>query len=239
MTISTLLLLPFALADDRDQVFALVAEIEAAEKRLQDSVYTLEMQEYVDGKLKDKEVMALKYRRPHEVMLTWVGDVNNGRELLYRHGWNDGNLRVNPGRFLPTLNLDPLGKVATAESRHSVLDSGVPFAVGKITGDTWKVRDAPDQYADATFTWLGASQVGGRSVSCYEATLPKAQDASFYATKAKVCAYDDLKLPASFEVWDVEDGSLRMVERFVFGDLKVNVGLTDTDFDPDNPAYGF
>ncbi len=238
MILSNLFVLPPALADDREQVFALVARIEAAEAQLQDSTYTLEMQEYVDGHLKDKEVMTLKYRRPHEVMLTWVGEVNTGRELLYRQGWNDGDLRVNPGRFLPTLNLDPLGKVATAESRHSVLDSGVPFAVGKIIADTWRVRDAPERHG-ATFTWLGSSQVSGRAVSCYEAHLPKAQDPAFYATKAKVCAYDDLHLPASFEVWDVEDGSLRMVERFLFADLQVNVGLTDHDFDPDNPAYGF
>ena len=46
-------------------------------------------------------------------------------------------------------------------------------------------------------------------------------------------------LPARTEIWDLEDGALRVVERYGLADLQENLGLTDQDFSPENPEYGF
>jgi hypothetical protein len=39
------------------------------------------------------------------------------------------------------------------------------------------------------------------------------------------------------KVWDDVDGRLELVEEYSFADIRVNVGLTDEDFSPDNPDY--
>ena len=39
--------------------------------------------------------------------------------------------------------------------------------------------------------------------------------------------------------WDQEDGALRLVEEYGFEQIKTNVGLQDSDFDPENSSYTF
>ena len=44
---------------------------------------------------------------------------------------------------------------------------------------------------------------------------------------------------ASFYWPDEPGGKPRLLEEYIYTDIKVNVGLTDADFDRDNPDYGF
>jgi outer membrane lipoprotein-sorting protein len=43
-------------------------------------------------------------------------------------------------------------------------------------------------------------------------------------------------LPIYVEIFDWQN---ELVERYGYRDLRLNPGLTDADFDPKNPAYGF
>ena len=59
---------------------------------------------------------------------------------------------------------------------------------------------------------------------------------------ARVFLDEQLKLPVRFAyyTWPVEGSdSPRLMEEYTYLDLKVNVGLTDHDFDRDNPEYNF
>ena len=58
----------------------------------------------------------------------------------------------------------------------------------------------------------------------------------YYAGRLDVCVDRELFLPLRMTAWDF-DGNL--YERYEHRDLKVNVGLTDADFDPKNPVYRF
>lgn len=55
--------------------------------------------------------------------------------------------------------------------------------------------------------------------------------------------YDrELGLPIRFARYDLPDepgGEPPLVEEYVYENLKVNVGLTDHDFDTANPEYGY
>ena len=62
----------------------------------------------------------MKYRRPDDLYLRWTDEAHSGREAIYRKDWNGGRLRVNPGSLLPNVNLDPLGGIAMADSRHPI-----------------------------------------------------------------------------------------------------------------------
>jgi outer membrane lipoprotein-sorting protein len=46
----------------------------------------------------------------------------------------------------------------------------------------------------------------------------------------------ELRLPIYIEIFD---WSNQLVERYGYRDLRLNPGLTNEDFAPKNPAYGF
>ncbi len=58
----------------------------------------------------------------------------------------------------------------------------------------------------------------------------------YYAGRVVLDVDEELRLPIRALIYD-HDGNL--YERYEHRDLRINVGLTDSDFDPKNPAYRF
>ncbi|HQU45374.1 MAG TPA: DUF1571 domain-containing protein, partial [Pirellulales bacterium] len=59
---------------------------------------------------------------------------------------------------------------------------------------------------------------------------------------ARIVLDDEWDVPVHFESheWPVGDASQPVLsETYSYYDLTLNVGLTDRDFDPDNPEYSF
>jgi outer membrane lipoprotein-sorting protein len=73
-----------------------------------------------------------------------------------------------------------------------------------------------------------------------EADHPQKGDAvivpDFYAGRLVLWIDDELQLPLQIDLYDHEGN---LYEHYEHHDLKVNVGLTDADFNPKNPAYRF
>ena len=59
---------------------------------------------------------------------------------------------------------------------------------------------------------------------------------AYYAARGSVWVSPDSLLPTRIEIFDA---SGELYERYVYSDVQINVGLTDLDFDPDNPDYRF
>ena len=58
----------------------------------------------------------------------------------------------------------------------------------------------------------------------------------FYAGRLVLWIDDELHLPLQIDLYDHEGN---LYEHYEHHDLKINVELTDADFDPANPAYRF
>jgi hypothetical protein len=58
----------------------------------------------------------------------------------------------------------------------------------------------------------------------------------YYAGRVILWVDEELRLPIRALIYDFEGN---LYERYEHRDLRVNVGLTDADFDPKNPSYGF
>ena len=59
---------------------------------------------------------------------------------------------------------------------------------------------------------------------------------------ARVFIDDQLQLPIRYAAYTwpaVAGGKPVVLEEYTYMDLKLNVGLTDNDFDPKNPSYAF
>lgn len=214
---------------------ALVERMIAAERGVKDAVYTLHRREWADGGLIPEERMAIKWRRGGDVYMTWVGDRYNGREVLYSPTITGGKLLVSTSAYVPTLTLDPTGSVAMRGNRHSVLDAGLSFPVRMVREDFELARSRPELRLTAED--LGPRVLFGEGARCARVTMPKDQEPGFYGMKSEFCVADRTGLPVFFEITDRMNGVVQVVERFNFVGVKVNQGLTDADFSPDNPAY--
>jgi hypothetical protein len=214
----------------------LVGAMVSAERATSSWSFVLERQEWVDGAMMPAERMQVSFQKPFAVYAKWIGAVDNGQELIFKKGWNDDQLMVNPPGLVPTLNLDPRGAVAMRGNRHPILDIGFPFLIGRIAADHAIAKANPTL---VTVEDLGPRSVAGRAARCYRSTLPKDKITSLYAYKAEICVDTALNLPTEVKVWDKVGGSVQLVERYSFSAVKVNPALDPLTFDPTNPAYGF
>ena len=85
-------------------------------------------QELVNGDLLDEQEMEMKVRHaPFSVYLKWVTG-EQGREILFVEGANDGHMKAHGGGWkirLPTVSLEPTNSLAMAESRYPVNKAGL------------------------------------------------------------------------------------------------------------------
>lgn len=233
---ATALAVPPAEGDDAAKSFeaALRAMNETAEG-LTDATFTMHKREWVSGGQGSWSVADVKFRQPEDAYMVFVGGPNEGREVLWRGpDWNGGRFKVDPGRFIPVMNLDPNGSLAMRGNRHNIRELPPTLLIEKITRDALKVNDSPVYKPDVDD--LGTSTVRGETAQCWEARLPKDKDEGFYAHKVKMCVNPTTNMVNSMRVWDVEDGELRLVEEYDYVGFKVNPGLSDADFDP--KTYG-
>lgn len=238
LTTSLLLLLsgPALAGEIPDDVMARFTRMEKAAGALTSYTYTFRRHEWTGGKQQDVHEMAVKFRKPMDIYMKWVGDTHTDRELLYRQGHNDGDMKVKPGPMIPTLNLNPTGKLAMRGSRHGIDLIDISNVVAIISDQTARIR-ASDSLS-ATYTLQGPEVINGEASTCLRADLPKNQDPALYAQRIDMCTSDATGLLVRLRAWDVEDGQLRKVEDYEFRDVTPTT-LTETDFDPDNPAYNF
>ena len=162
-----------------------------------------------------------------------------GREVLYVEGENDGKLVVSTGRsFLPmTLTLKPDGDLAMDENRHPITQFGFENFGQRIL-DLAPMAIAPDQ---ATVKYLKNTKVDGRR--CTGIVVRRTQrDDKFRFQRVIICFDHEFQIPIHYAAygWPKQDGDdPPLLEQYTFRNIKLNPGLSDSDFRRDNPEYRF
>ena len=233
-----LLLLPSALAGQTPpDIRARLERLRTAAEGVSQCTYTFRRHEWTDGRQQPPHEMAVKFRKPMDIYMKWVGDTHKGRELLYRQGWNEGDMMVKPGPMIPTLSLDPKGKLAMRGSRHGIDMIDLSNVADIILDQTDRLEASAT--LSATYTSQGAQTVNGEASWCVQIDLPKDQDTQLYAYRVDMCLSDRTGLLTRLRAWDQSDGELRKVEDYEFRNINLSPGLTDQDFSDENPGYGF
>lgn len=217
-----------------------------------DYTATLVKRERVDGVVGEHDYMFLKVRnrkvvngelvQPLSVYLTYLRPASvRGREVIYVEGQNDGNLIAHEGgfkgRFLPTVPLPPTGMLAMRGQRYPITEIGIENLIVKLIerGETAR------QFPDVTCTFRKNARVKDRLCTVLEVNQPNRHpDLEFF--QAQVFIDDELNLPIRYVAydWPRRPGEApQIIEEYNYVDLKLNVGLTDADFDPRNPQYNF
>lgn len=190
--------------------------------------------ECINGNLKEEEAIFLKFKKPFKVYMKWIKEPYKGRETLYVEGWNENQMMVHEGGIagVVTVNLNPKGSIAMKNSRHPITDSGL----GNLINLIGKNMRRGMRTGELEFKENGEETVYGRKTQKVELLFPKDKAKGYYCYRAIINLDAEMKLPLRVQIYDWDD---MLIENYGYENLKLNAGLTDTDFDPKNPAYKF
>jgi len=97
------------------------------------------------------------------------------------------------------------------------------------------------EYRDGDVRVFENAKVGDRRCTHYRLTHHKRRPNLTYHM-AEVSVDDELGVPIFYRAfdWPVEEGGQPiLLEQYIYQDIRLNIGLTDEDFDPENPEYNF
>jgi hypothetical protein len=200
---------------------------------LKDYTSIMFKQERLGKKLQGVETIQLKYReKPKSIYLKWIDGPWKGRELLYNESINKKQVRVRESGFLGVIPIwigydNP---IAQRGSNHPAVDIGLKFML-EVNLDNYKRADA---VGDLKRKDHGIQDVDGRKVYVMENILPRDKSKGYYCYR--VIQYMDYKNAIEPRV-DVFNWDDQLQESFTYTKLKLNAGLTEKDFDPENPEY--
>jgi hypothetical protein len=226
-------------------------------KTIRDSVrdYTCVMvkRERIDGELGDYEYMYAKVRSQQEVNGKVVVPFSvylyflkpegvKGREVIYVHGRNDDKLIAHEpsssllGKF-GSVWLRPDGMMAMKGNRYPITEIGMETLVVRLleTGE----RDR--QRGEVQVQFRKGAKINGRVCTMLEVIHP-VERPYFDFHKAQIFIDDELNIPIRYAAWTWpvrEGGEPVLEEEYTYLQVKLNQGLTDKDFDPENPDYKF
>lgn len=203
------------------------------------------------GKLQDRQTMFAKvrHRQVADGQLTtpfsfylklFHPDRMKGREVLFVENDNENKILVrNGGHRLPslTLSLDPNSALAMYGNRFPITE----FGIHRLTQRMIEIGDREMRYDDCTVKVVDDVELDDRQ--CVQIEITHAVKVPhFDYHQARLYIDKKLQLPVRFESYDwPSDGSITpvMLEEYSYHRLKLNVGLTDADFDRNNSEYKF
>ncbi len=216
------------------------------DRDIRDYTCTFVKRERIQGRLSGYQhmVAAIRHERtdhgqviaPFSVYLRFLGPSGmRGRGVVYVAGENDGKLIARKGgsRFsYVTMSLDPLSASAMRGNRYPITEIGIKNLVRRLIEVLQEglVRAAPSRRCRVDF--IANTKVNGRRCTNIQFTRPGgALNEPFF--QARVYLDDELQIPIRYESYDWPDspqGAPRLIEEYTYLDVRLNVGLSDDDF---------
>jgi hypothetical protein len=215
-----------------EQPLAMMHEARKAFASVRDYTCTLQSQENVRGKLQDASVMQCKMRtQPFSVYMRWLAPKNNqGQEVCFVMGRNNNKMRVHSPqhKLLNFVSIDPNDPRVMEHSRHNIYEAGI----GNLIEQTIKYWEFEKQVGK-TQVKLAPYMYNNRPCTRIETTRTERVQ-GFYCYRSVLYIDNETKLPVRTENYDwprtggPADGEL--LEVFSYFDVRLNVGLTEQDF---------
>jgi hypothetical protein len=208
---------------------------------VRDYTCTFHKREMVNGKLTGLHIMNMKVRNEPFSVYVKFQQPHQGREGIYVSGQNNGKVLVHDvgvAKVLAgTMKLDPRGGMAMEDNRHPVTEVGIGHLIETLV-ERWEEELVPGQ-VDVTIE--ENAKVQGRPCDLIVSTHAERKSGYAYHL-VKVYIDHELGVPIRFEAYDwpkKPGGKPELVEEYTYLNLKLNAGLREGDFDPNNKHYSF
>jgi hypothetical protein len=223
-----------------ERAIRMVAECQERYQSVSDYTCTFWKRERISGKLIPAHVMSMKVRtKPQSIYLKFEQPAK-GREAIYVAGRHAGKVVAHDVGFnklvAGTLHLEPTSARAMTDCRHPITEAGIGPLLETVSR-RWAVELDPNE----TVVTFGNMVVGERRCEMIETTHPH-RGGDFLFHKVRLFIDKELGLPIRFEAydWPKKPGlEPELAEEYTYGDLKLNVGLKEIDFDVANSTYSF
>lgn len=209
---------------------------------LRDYTCTFKKREVVDGKLLDQQTMFVKSRpAPLSVYMYFLDQDVRGQEAIYMEGRNNGHIIAHPVGFkqtlVGTLSLAPNDSQAMDGNRYPITSFGIKNLLIRYL----KGMYGDMQTGETEVRIIERARVNDRVCTCIQVSHPTKRP-EFVYSMTRLYIDDELNVPIRYEGYDWPrrpgEGP-PLAEEYTYANLKLNVGLTDADFDPRNPQYGY
>jgi len=222
-----------------DQLKFLQLLRQKCEETIIDFTATFHKQERINGKLRKEEIAEMKWRRdPFSVYMKFTkGD--KGKEALYVEGVHGNEIRAHTGGFLKFIKIwtKPTSKRARKNNLRPITGAGMANMLHAAV----PVFEEAKKKGDLKIEYIGIVEyIVGRRAYQIKRILPKKIDPKtgklLYPCKEFVLYIDTVELVpvgADSYHWDGQ-----VISKYRYKNFKINIGLTDKDFDWKNKAYG-
>ena len=221
--------------------------IKTMEEEVVDYTAVLTRRERIGEQEMPPSAMKVKIRNPRDdqafsIYLKFTEPENTkGREVIWVEGQNDNKIVVHETGILGLLRVvqPPDSFVAMLGNRYPVTETGLLRLMEKLT--QYGLRDR--KHGECHVEIIEDVMVAKVSCTRLRIVHPTKQE-PFTFHIAEIDLDMQRMIPIRLATWDwpregAEDESPLLTEEYIYHNVKLNVGLKDIDFDPDNPAYDY
>jgi hypothetical protein len=187
-----------------------------------------------NGKIVTPLSVYLNFQKPRSVA---------GREVIWVEGANNGKLCAHEGGLLgklPAVWLDPNGAMAMRGNLYPISDVGLENLVAKLVERGTREKKADLAGKATTVEVKRGAKLNNRACTLLRIEHPV--NLGFEFQLAQIFIDEELNLPVRYVAYGWpqpgEKGEM-ILEEYNYTNIKLNIGLTDADFEPANPNYRF
>lgn len=184
--------------------------------------------------------------RPVDVYLKFLSPASTaGREVIWRQGENDDHLILHEAGFLnlTRVHLAPTSGLAMMGNRYPITDIGLEKLLEKLIEKGQRDRELGDCVVRVT----DDIEIDGQPCQRIEILHPEPTVTiagekiafDFYRAIIDIDPLRNVPLHYASYRWPKPGGEPELEEEYTYLDLKLNCGLSDQDFDPENSDYHY
>ena len=216
-----------------DDYTAIIVKRERVNDKLGDT-------QYIFAKIRNRKTKGDKLETPFGVYMRFLKPASVvGREVIWVEDQNDGMLVAHAAGILGllTVHLKPEGTIAMMGQRYPITKIGLQMLVE----DLIEKGEGQRKFGECEVQFFKNSTIDKRTCTMIQVVHPQRRE-HFDFYRARIFIDDELNMPIRYAAWswpETPGGEPVLLEEYTYLNLELNVGLKDSDFDPDNAEYHY
>jgi len=224
-----------ATIDHKDKVITSIKLMEESYAKVEDytAIFTVHNQNKEEGHKRD--TILIKFKKPLRLYMKWIEGPKAGRQLLYVPGKYGKVVLIREVGVLGlfTLQLNPEGRTFRDRAKRGIENAGLAGMVNLISDNLRRgMENGEVRLRD--YGWVrGEDGVRARKI---EGVFINVEKNGYEAHRTVVYLDEQTHLPVKVETFS---SSSTLIASYSLRNIRLNIGLSDYDFDRRNKIYGF